>query len=62
MFHLLNLQNILTIKQNNILEVAVPYPETFLGILGSCTGTRTLTKVLESATSDKQTEKSYGST
>ena len=28
MFHLLNLQNILTIKQKNILEVAVPYPKT----------------------------------
>ena len=29
MLHLLNFQKILTIKQNNMVEVAVPYPEFF---------------------------------
>ena len=38
----------------------VPYPE-FFGHTGTCTGTGTLTKVLESAPSDRHTDKSYGS-
>ena len=45
--------------QKNMLEVAVPYT-VFLGIPGTCIGTRTLTNVLESAPPDRQTDKSYG--
>ena len=43
-----------------MLEVAVPYPD-FFGHTGTCTGTRTLTIVLESTPSGRQTDKSYGS-
>ena len=43
-----------------MLQVAVLYPELF-AILGTCVETRTLTKALESALSDRQSDKSYGS-
>ena len=33
--------------------------QRFFGHSGTCTGTRTLTKVLERALSDRQTDKSY---
>ena len=36
-------------------------PRVFLGHTGTCTKTRTLTKVLESAPSDRQTDKSQSS-
>ena len=36
-------------------------PRVFLGHTGTCTGTGTLTNVLESASSGRQTDKSYGS-
>ena len=35
--------------------------QSFFGHTGTCTGTGTLTEVLESAPSDRQTNKSYGS-
>ena len=60
MFHLLNFQKYINneAKKRYWLEVAVGYP-VFLGILGipgACTGIRTLTKVLESALSESQTD------
>ena len=49
---------------NRNLSIAFPitvlYPE-FFGHTGTCTGTGTLTKVLESTLPDRQTDKSYGS-
>ena len=44
--------------KKNMLGVAVPYPD-FFGHTGTCTGIRTLTKVLESIRSDRQNDKSY---
>ena len=38
---------------------AMPYP-LFFGLTSTCTETGTLTKALESASSDRQTNKSYG--
>ena len=43
-----------------MLRVAVPYPD-FFGHTGARTETGTLTKVLESTPSDRQTNKSYSS-
>ena len=63
MFHLLNFQKYIndsTKKKKKMLGVAVPYPQ-FFGHTGTCTGTETLTKVLESTQSVRQTDKSYGS-
>ena len=57
MFHLLNFQK--NIKKYAGSRSAVP--RFFLGIPGACAGTRTLTKVLESAPSDRQTDENYGS-
>ena len=54
-------KKILTIKQNKFVGGSSDVPRDFLGIPGICIGTRTLTKVLESAPSDRQTVKSWGS-
>ena len=59
MFHLLNYQKILTIRQKKYIGGSCAIPRVLLGISGTCTGTRTLMKVLESAPSDRQTNKSY---
>ena len=47
-------------KQPITMLYKVPYLE-FFGHTGECTGTGTLTKVLESTPSDRQTDKKYGS-
>ena len=39
---------------------AVPYP-LFFGLMSTCAETGTLTKALESVSSDRQTNKSFGS-
>ena len=51
--------NSLSAQLVNVDVIPVLYPE-FFGHTGRCTGTGTLTKVLGSAPSDRQTDKSYG--
>ena len=46
-----------TIEQKKHVGGSSAVPRVRLNILGTCTGTRTLTKVLESAPSDRQTER-----
>ena len=46
-----------TIKQDKFVGGSSDVPRVFLGIPSTCIGTRTLTKVLESAPSDRQTVK-----
>ena len=58
MFHLLNFKKILTLKQKKYVGGSIAIPRAFWGIPSACT--RTLAKVLQSAWSDRQTDKSYG--
>ena len=60
MFHLQTSKKILKSKQKEYVAGSRSVPRAFLGILGPCAGTRTL--ILEGAPSDRQTNKSYGST
>ena len=48
-------------SKKNIYILPQYCTQSFLGHTSTCTGTGTLTKVLESAPSDRQTNKSYSS-